>query len=88
MIEARGTHPAFSPYAAQEVPDAPPGLFQIVRKSADGKKVVCATNVTANSLPFSLPAEENWKPLAGFPEASANNTVQLPPYGVAWFKAS
>ena len=88
MIEARRSHPAFSPYAAQVIPDAPSDLFLITRRADDGDEVLCATNVTANAISFPLPAENRkWKALAGFPEASADQTVFLPPYGVSWFEA-
>jgi hypothetical protein len=88
MIEARRSHPAFSPYAAQVIPDAPPDLFLITRRAGDGKEVLCATNVTANAVSFPLSAENRkWKALAGFPEPSADHTVFLPPYGVSWFEA-
>jgi glucosylglycerate phosphorylase len=88
MIEARRSHPAFTPYAAQVIPDAPPDLFLITRRAGDGQEVLCATNVTANAVTFPLPAENRkWKALAGFPEASADQTVFLPPYGVSWFEA-
>jgi sucrose phosphorylase len=90
MIEARASHPAFSPYAGQEIPEAPPGLFLTLRNAADGNKVLCLTNVTADPISYSLPASGafGWKPMAGLPEASsAGEVVRLPPYGVAWFAA-
>ena len=37
MIEARAAHPAFSPYAGQEVSEAPPELFLAVRSASDGR---------------------------------------------------
>ncbi len=88
MIEARGAHPAFSPYAAQVVPDAPADLFLITRKTPEGREVLCATNVTASAISFPLPDEKRtWRPFAGFPALSADRTAFLPPYGVAWFEA-
>ncbi|HEY5811482.1 MAG TPA: alpha-amylase family glycosyl hydrolase, partial [Terrimicrobiaceae bacterium] len=86
MIEARAANPAFSPYARQEVPEAAPGLFVLVRRSSGGEKVICVTNVSADPTLFSLPAAEKWKPLLGFSEVPANSNVELPPYGVGWFK--
>ena len=87
MIEARRSHSAFSPYAAQIIPDAPPDLFLITRRASDGKEVLCATNVTANAVSFPLAAPTaEWKPLPGFPEVSADKTIFLPPYGVAWLE--
>ncbi len=89
MMEARRSHPAFNPYAHQEIPDAPPDLFLIDRRAESGKRVLCATNVTPSAISFPLPGDRSgWKPLAGFPEASADNTVFLPPYGVGWFQNS
>ena len=91
LIEARASHPAFSPYAGQEIPEAPAELFLIVRSAADGRKVLCLTNVTADPISYSLPASGafGWKPLAGLPEASsAGEVVRLPPYGVSWFGAA
>jgi glucosylglycerate phosphorylase len=89
MIEARESHPAFNPYAQQEFADAPPDLFLVTRKAANGRRVICATNVTPSAISFPLsPDSSGWKPLAGFPEASADKQVFLPPYGVAWFQSS
>ena len=89
MLEARRSHPAFNPFAEQEIPDAPPDLFLITRKAANGTRVVCATNVTASAVSFPLPPDSSgWKPLPGFPEFSADKQVFLPPYGVAWFQNS
>jgi hypothetical protein len=88
MIEARRSHPAFSPYAGQVIPDAPPDVFLIARKASNGKDVLCATNVTASAISFPLPrGNPEWTSLPGFPEVSADGTVLLPPYGVSWFAA-
>ena len=89
MIEARASHPAFSPYAGQEIPEAPPGLLLTVRNAADGRKVLCLTNVTADPISYSLPASDGseWKPLAGFPGATGG-VVSLPPFGVSWVAAA
>ena len=89
LLEARASHPAFNPFAEQEIPDAPPDLFLITRKAADGTRVICATNVTSSSISFPLPPDSSgWKPFSGFPESSADKQVFLPPYGVAWFHNS
>ena len=86
MIEARASHPAFSPYSGQEIPEAPPGLFLIVRKAVDGRGVLCMTNVTAVPVSYSLPAFGDWKPLAEFRGTTpGGRSVKLPPYGVSWF---
>ena len=88
MIEARRSHPAFSPYAGQVIPDAPPDVFLIARTASNGKDVLCATNVTASAISFPLPRGNlEWTSLPGFPEVSADGTVLLPPYGVSWFAA-
>ncbi len=90
MIEARASHPAFSPYAGQVIPEAPPGLFVAVRGASDGRKVLCITNVTAAPISYSLPASSaaEWKPLIGFRRpTSAGKAVRLPPYGVSWLAA-
>ena len=89
MLAARASHPAFNPFAEQEIPDAPPDLFLITRKAANGTRVICATNVTPSAISFPLPPDSSdWKPLAGFPESSADKQVFLPPYGVAWLQSS
>jgi glucosylglycerate phosphorylase len=88
MLEARRSHPAFNPFAEQEIPDAPPDLFLITRKAASGTRVVCATNVTPNAVSFPLPDSSGWKPLPGFPEFPADKQVFLPAYGIAWFQNS
>lgn len=88
MIEARASHPAFSPYAAQEIPDAPPGLFVIIRKAANGRQAFCATNLTAEATLCALPdaGGSDWKLLTGSPIASGN-AVRLPAYGISWLAA-
>jgi glucosylglycerate phosphorylase len=89
MLAARASHPAFNPFAEQEIPDAPPDLFLITRKAANGTRVICATNVTPSAISFPLPPDSSdWKPLAGFAESSADKQVFLPPYGVAWLQSS
>jgi glucosylglycerate phosphorylase len=89
MLEARASHPAFNPFAVQEIPDAPPDLFLITRKAANGTRVICATNVTPSAISFPLPPDSSgWKPLTGSAESSADKQVFLPPYGVAWFQNS
>ncbi len=89
MLAARASHPAFNPFAEQEIPDAPPDLFLITRKAANGTRVICATNVTPSAISFPLPPDSSdWKPLAGFPESSADKQVFLPPYGAAWLQSS
>ncbi len=87
MLKARATHPAFGPFAQQEIPDGLPDLFLITRKAADGTRVICATNVTPNAISFPLPPDgSDWKPLIGSAESSADRQVFLPPYGFAWFQ--
>jgi glycosidase len=91
MIEARASHPAFSPYAGQHVPDAPPGLFVTIRNAADGRKALCLTNVTSAWLPCALPPHDGttWEPLAGLTQVAPDGqAIRLPPYGVAWFGAA
>jgi glucosylglycerate phosphorylase len=89
MLAARASHPAFNPFAEQEIPDAPPDLFLITRKAANGARVICATNVTPSAISFPLPPDSSdWKPLAGFPEPSGDKQVFLPPYGAAWLQSS
>ncbi|MGA7902441.1 MAG: sugar phosphorylase [Terrimicrobiaceae bacterium] len=91
MIEARASHPAFSPYAGQHIPEAPPGLFVTARNAADGGKAICLTNVTPAELSCTLPPHDGakWEPLTGLPEAiSSGQAVRLPPYGIAWFAAA
>ncbi|MFZ0709775.1 MAG: sugar phosphorylase [Terrimicrobiaceae bacterium] len=89
MLEARAGHPAFSPYARQEIPEAPPGLFLIFRKASDGRDVLCMTNVTPVPISYSLPDFGEWKSLAEFQGAtSGGKSVRLPPYGVSWLAAA
>jgi glycosidase len=87
LLEARASHPAFSPYAEQHVPEAPSGLFVTVRSAADGRKAICLTNVTPASISCMLPAHDGlrWEPLVEIPPAtSAGGDLRLPPYGIAW----
>ena len=91
MIEARASHPAFSPYAGQIIPEAPPGLFVAIRSASDGRKVLCITNVTAEPISYSLPASggSEWTALAEFPApTSTGRDAELPRYGVSWFAAT
>ena len=89
MLKARASHPAFNPFAEQEIPDAPPDLFLITRKAANGTRVICATNVTSGDISFPLPPDSSgWKSLTGSAESSGDKQVFLPSYGVAWFQNS
>jgi glycosidase len=88
MLEARAAHPAFSPYTVQEIPEAVFGLFVVLRSAADENKVLCLTNVTSESVSYSLPARgtSSWKAILQLPDAIPfDGIVQLPPYGICWF---
>ena len=90
MIEARASHPAFSPYAEQHIPEAPPGLFVTIR-SAEGREALCLTNVTPARLSCTLPPHDDatWEPLTTLPQANySGQAIQLPPHGVAWFTSA
>jgi glycosidase len=91
MIEARASHPAFSPYAEQHIPEAPPGLFVAIRNASEGRKALCLTNVTPAPLSCTLPPHDGgtWEPLAELPRSTSSaQAIQLPPYGVAWFASA
>ena len=79
MIEARGSHPAFSPYAAQVVPDAPADLFLITRKAPEGREVLCATNVTASAVSFPLPRGNQNGHRCRIPAKFGRSNGSLPP---------
>jgi glycosidase len=91
MIEARASHPAFSPYAEQHIPEAPPGLFVAIRNASEGRKALCLTNVTPAPLSCTLPPHDGgtWEPLAELPRSTSSaQAIQLPPYGFAWFASA
>ena len=90
MIKARASHPAFSPYAEQHIPEAPPGLLVTIR-SAEGREALCLTNVTPEPLSCTLPPHDDatWEPLTTLPQANySGQAIQLPPHGVAWFTSA
>ena len=55
MLRARASHPAFSPYAEQEVPQAPGEIFVACRNTRDERQVLCLTNVTTNPVTVHAP---------------------------------
>ena len=88
LLRARASHPAFSPYAEQEVPEAPSEVFAARRNATDGRKVLCLTNVTTNSVTYALPSDVEWRILTQLPETNVSRgVVQLPPYGILWLAA-
>ena len=90
MIEARASHPAFSPYAGQEIPEAPPGLFLTLR-SCRRRKQGALPNECDGGSDFLLATRFRRfrvETHGRITEASsAGEVVRLPPYGVAWFAA-
>ena len=89
MLRARASHPAFSPYAEQEVPQAPGEIFVACRNTRDERQVLCLTNVTTNPVTYTLPSGVEWRILTQLPEMNVSReVVQLPPYGVLWLAAA
>jgi glycosidase len=83
LLQARGSHPAFSPFSGQSIPDAPEGVFAIERSAPDGTRVLAIVNVTAVPRSYPVPDFCAWRPiLGGCPGTSGG--LELPAYGVCW----
>lgn len=55
LLAARRAHPAFSPWAAQQVLDLGPALFCVLRQAADsGRRVLCLHEVTGRAGAYAL----------------------------------
>lgn len=77
MLAARASHPAFDPFAPQEILESGSGTIAILRGVK--KRVLAVVNVTATPQPANIPPEcRGWRPLLGEPGQT------LPPYGVLW----
>jgi glucosylglycerate phosphorylase len=93
-LNARRSHAAFSPHAEQQVFDAGPHLFAVLRVAANGRDwVLCLHNVTNQPVTLAIAtndasAQPNWTELLGHQSisAAASGTVRvtLRPYEVTW----
>lgn len=55
LLRVRATHPAFHPNSPQQIIEAPPSLFTLVRSTPDGAGwVLCIHNVTNKESDFDL----------------------------------
>lgn len=80
LLQARASHPAFSPATPQVVLPSPEGLFALARGG-----VLCLSNLTPVEIEY-LPPPGRWCPLAHLPaiKLSQDQIIHLPAYGVAW----
>ena len=89
LLQVRGAHQAFSPYAAQKIIDLSPAVFCILRGDPDGSQVVCLHNVSGASQAItldlaSLGAQKAQDLLSGQSLAGEKLALALPPYGMLW----
>ena len=80
MLRVRSRHPAFSPYAPQDVEDLDPRVFA-VRRTAGASELLCVVNLTDE--PVRLPVTGR-DVLTGRRHTGGTT---LPGYGVAWLTA-
>jgi glucosylglycerate phosphorylase len=89
LLQVRGAHQAFSPYAAQKIIDLSPAVFCILRGDPDGSQVICLHNVSGAPLATtldlaSLGARKAQDLLGGQSLAGEKLALELPPYGMIW----
>lgn len=80
LLQARASHPAFSPSTPQVVLPSPEGLFALERGG-----VICLSNLTPSAIEYPLPPGRR-EPLVHLPsiDFSHSSVIRLPAYGVAW----
>jgi sucrose phosphorylase len=93
LAEARRRSPAFDPYGPQETLSLAPGCFALRRWDRDrGAAVLCAHNVTGGPLAVDLarlggPAGGRWLVAERCALSTAQDRLDLGPYGYAWWAA-
>lgn len=80
LLKVRGQHAAFAPYGSQEVENHDPRAFVARRASGTPDEVVCATNVTSDTV--TLPGLSGIDVIRG----EEFSPLVLPPYGFAWLR--
>jgi sucrose phosphorylase len=88
LLRARAAHPAFSPYAPQEVLGLHPAVFCLLRGEA-GQRVICLHNVSGETqqvtlLLADLGAKKVKDLLSGERQAGERLPLMLPAYAVKW----
>lgn len=80
LLQARASHPAFSPATPQKILQASDGLFVVSRGD-----VLCLANVTPAPVEY-VPSPGCWKPLVCLPatELPQGLVIRVPAYGVVW----
>lgn len=95
LLHIRKQQPAFHPAAAQRVLNISSDVFAIMRVTPSGERLLCVTNVTAESLEkeiklsdHSLPHDEVWIDQLTGKSLPAGRTLQLglAPYQHLWLK--
>jgi glycosidase len=89
LLRARAAHPAFSPFAPQQVLDLHPALFCLVRGRVGESQVVCLHNISGSAQLVSLDLAslgvmEARDLLNGQVHAGKSISLNLPPYGLLW----
>ncbi len=83
LLRARAAEPALHPDAAQRVHDAGPALFVIERRTADGRRLLAATNVTNEHARLAVADAAAWSDLLSG-ESPSGPEVAMPPFAVRW----
>ena len=84
LLKIRAEHPAFDPYASQQVLNARPEVFSLLRTSSDGKEqILCLHNVS--NLEHNLIRVDNWTyDLLGKKQLNTDAPITIKPYQTMW----
>ena len=86
LLLARKREPGFHPDAAQRVLAADPGLVVIERRTADGRVLLAAVNVTPGSRRLALPEGSRWRCILDG-ESRGGGALELAGFEVRWLVA-
>lgn len=87
LLQARASHPAFAPHAAQEVLRLHPSVFAVRRTSGDDS-VLCLHNVSSDSVRIDLTDVIGPGRLSNLVDGRTNDaTLELGPVETAWLVA-
>src|SRR5690606_38965334 len=86
LLLARKREPGFHPDAAQRVLAADPGLVVIERRTADGRVLLAAVNVTPGSRRLALPEVSRWRCILDG-ESRGSGPLELAGFEVRWLVA-
>ncbi len=86
LLLARKREPGFHPDAAQRVLAADPGLVVIERRTADGRVLLAAVNVTPGSRRLALPEGSRWRCILDG-ASRGGGALELAGFEVRWLVA-